>query len=409
MKMHIYKFFQTIHCYLLAGSMLCSGAAYAQLASWALGSNANVTAGTGITAAMNLGSGVTDAGYATHYGASGCTGRVIRNWTSSTTSISAAMSGAKYVEFTITPTGQNLLVSSFQFSMSAGFTTNGTGAGSMAVRFSKDNFATNTWLKHPSACSSELIYSANSSNNGSCANYTFNSSSSGSCTANPWPISVTAGQTLSFRIYIGTTQSATMWRTALRSVTINGVTSLPVTLTNFAASCAEESAVDLLWSTSSEKNSARFIVEKSRDLEQWAYVSEAEAAGNANYDIDYAVSDPYPFGGVSYYRLVQEDMNGERTIYGPVSVSCKHLENAINVFPNPSSGNFTAEILSKHGHGNATIALADLSGKIISRRSANLVEGVNQVMFDTESLAQGTYIVYVSSEADFQPVKLVIR
>jgi hypothetical protein len=185
---------------------------------------------------------------------------------------------------------------------------------------------------------------------------------------------------------------------------------LPIELLNFAANCNEKSQVELNWSTASEQNSANFIIERSRDLTQWEYVSTTNAAGNSNYNIDYSALDTDPLAGVSYYRLVQLDINGTEKIYGPISVSCAGNYNSIVVFPNPTQGNFTVEISSTEMFTNAQLQITDLTGKIIHQRSTNILEGKNQFTFEDLDLQLGTYIINLNSvNCKINPVRIVVQ
>ncbi len=188
-----------------------------------------------------------------------------------------------------------------------------------------------------------------------------------------------------------------------------GSSPLPVELTNFSATCNEQYKVDVNWSTASETNSQKFVVQRSRDLESWTYVSDRNASGNSNYKIDYFTEDESPLGGISYYRLVQVDNDGVERIYGPISVNCADAENSMIVFPNPTKGTFTVEVASSENISNAQIQLTDLTGKVITTRSVNIQEGNNQLLFEGIDLQLGTYIVRVVSKSEFKPVRVVVN
>ncbi len=185
---------------------------------------------------------------------------------------------------------------------------------------------------------------------------------------------------------------------------------LPVTLVNFAANCNEKAQVDVTWTTASEQNSEIFKVERSRDLAQWELLTTLNAAGNSNFNIDYAILDTDPFSGVSYYRLVQIDDNGVETIYGPISVSCSDTENSMIVFPNPTKGNFIVEISSSESISNAQIQITDLTGKVINERSTNILEGKSQFTFEGLDLQLGTYIINLKTgNGKINPVRVVVN
>jgi hypothetical protein len=185
---------------------------------------------------------------------------------------------------------------------------------------------------------------------------------------------------------------------------------LPVTMLNFAANCNEKSQVDVKWTTASEQNSQSFVVERSRDLSQWEYVTSINAAGNSNYNINYATADDSPISGTSYYRLIQIDLNGSEVIYGPISVSCAEESSEMIVFPSPNNGNFTVEITTDENLNESELVIIDLAGKIVSKRNINVLQGKTQAIFQNQELQVGTYIIQLnSSNHNIQPVKVVVN
>lgn len=182
---------------------------------------------------------------------------------------------------------------------------------------------------------------------------------------------------------------------------------LPVELIQFSVNCENEAKV--YWSTASERNSHKFVVEKSRDMIHWTVVEELAAADNSSTQLDYFVIDPAPYSGTSYYRLVQFDNDGAEKKYNPVSVSCNAPGNDISVYPNPTQGGFTVEISSAELVKDAGIQIIDLAGKLVYDRPINLTEGINQVYFENH-LEMGTYLIKViSDKKQFNPEKIVVN
>lgn len=70
---------------------------------------------------------------------------------------------------------------------------------------------------------------------------------------------------------------------------------LPVELTDFTATC-NDNMVDLKWTTASEQNSDKFIIEKTRDLENWVRVDSLDAAGSSSTEIKYQYNDVNVYG-----------------------------------------------------------------------------------------------------------------
>ena len=77
---------------------------------------------------------------------------------------------------------------------------------------------------------------------------------------------------------------------------------LPLELLEFRGHAEADRNV-LQWSTASEQNTKDFVVERSRDGEQFALVATLPAAGNSQTRLDYETYDPAPPPGMNYYRL----------------------------------------------------------------------------------------------------------
>jgi hypothetical protein len=182
---------------------------------------------------------------------------------------------------------------------------------------------------------------------------------------------------------------------------------LPVTMTSFNANCAGDK-VNISWTTASEFNASHFSLQTSRDGQTWTEVAQIEAAGTTSQTTNYFYQDMM-IGGVSYYRLVQVDFDGESEVFGPISVDCEINESSMTVYPNPTDNDFTVLIQTNETFENATIELVDLSGRSIEVKETNIMPGSTVVKFETGKINPGTYIVRIKGENDkFTPIRVVI-
>jgi hypothetical protein len=117
------------------------------------------------------------------------------------------------------------------------------------------------------------------------------------------------------------------------------VAPLPVELTAFQAAKAG-AAVDLSWSTASEKNNAGFEVERSANGKAFARLARIEGGGTSQTPRSYRYRDDAPLSGVSYYRLRQVDADGTAH-YSPVQTVTRTAPAAIVAYPNPTAGQAT--------------------------------------------------------------------
>ena len=114
------------------------------------------------------------------------------------------------------------------------------------------------------------------------------------------------------------------------------VAPLPVELTAFQATAAG-AAVDLSWSTASEKSNAGFEVQRSANGKAFAALARVAGAGSSQSLRRYRYRDAAPLSGVSYYRLRQVDADGTAT-YSPVQTVTRTAPANIAAYPNPTAG-----------------------------------------------------------------------
>jgi hypothetical protein len=85
----------------------------------------------------------------------------------------------------------------------------------------------------------------------------------------------------------------------------------------------------------------------------------------------------------------------------------ENAEPAISVYPNPANESFRVNIISG-SNGNGSIAIYDLSGKLVSEQSSTLTEGLNNITLSSASLQDGLYMVSVTAEGKQTMHKLTV-
>jgi hypothetical protein len=167
---------------------------------------------------------------------------------------------------------------------------------------------------------------------------------------------------------------------------------LPVELISFTAA-AQENAVRLTWATASEKNSARFEVERSADGKTFEKIGTVAAQGNSTRRIDYEFLDTKTLAKATtrYYRLRQVDTDGSAE-YSPVrSVqlgSISHLE----LYPNPAHRDLSVTGATAGG----AVEVFDALGRTVLTAPAN-ADGQARLTLPA-SLPSGVYIVRSGNE-----------
>ena len=183
---------------------------------------------------------------------------------------------------------------------------------------------------------------------------------------------------------------------------------LPVELISFNGWNA--GAVNQLqWKTASEKNTAKFIVEKSIDGVTYTSIGEQTAAGNSTTTLSYSLSDNQPVIGNNYYRLKTVDIDGKFSYSDVINIPVNeaYTNSFTRVYPNPTKGNLNVEIQSSTT-SNTKIVVFDVVGKKIFEKETSLVKGINTLTFDVADYADGAYILqFIDSTGKTHTTKFV--
>jgi len=178
-------------------------------------------------------------------------------------------------------------------------------------------------------------------------------------------------------------------------------TLLPVKLLNFTAvKIPNTSDVLLKWSSSSELNNDRFIIERADDGIHFSDLSAVKANGNINSLANYSFID----NGILakndlqlFYKLRQIGKNGAITFSEIVSIKQDEKKEPIILYPNPAKQQLNIQFAyavqgTIHAEVYNSIGVLSISKDII------ITEGQNSSM-DIHSLSEGMYILKTEHSA----------
>lgn len=174
-----------------------------------------------------------------------------------------------------------------------------------------------------------------------------------------------------------------------------------VTLTFFKAQ-RSENGVKVRWGTNLQRNTSRFIIERSANGYRWEEVGNVSAKGDKTIYTEYAWMDNSPQYGTNYYRLVEVENDGATKVYAVDLVTISTEVIPFYVYPNPSNGTFTVYL------GDAfsayDVEIMDLAGK--SREKQLLAAGKNELSLN---LPTGTYFVKVRMGSEVKTQRISIQ
>ena len=162
---------------------------------------------------------------------------------------------------------------------------------------------------------------------------------------------------------------------------------LPVELLSFDAKPVG-SAVQLDWTTASERNNDYFTILRSSDGTTFEELFTMEGAGVSNVPLYYTGVDRDPLMGTSYYKLRQTDTDGS-TSESEVEVVHFGTSTILAAYPNPAE-----EVLNIVGLTGTvgTLRITDALGRTVLELGST--EG-SRVVLDVSALPAGPYLLTV--------------
>lgn len=163
---------------------------------------------------------------------------------------------------------------------------------------------------------------------------------------------------------------------------INTSIILPVTFGQFEVKRNNRN-INIDWSTLSEINNDKFIIQRASENTKFENVGEVISAGNSFRQMNYNFVDKDLRSGMNYYRIQQIDLDGNFS-YSETRQIKVELISDILVYPNPSKNNI---VLSSASYGMYRIF--DAHGKII--KSINTEQTSNDI--DISEFESGLYFI----------------
>ncbi|HTB23775.1 MAG TPA: T9SS type A sorting domain-containing protein, partial [Puia sp.] len=184
---------------------------------------------------------------------------------------------------------------------------------------------------------------------------------------------------------------------------INSVsTPLPITLISFNA-FPENGEVKLEWSTASETDNAFFTIQKSTDGRGWTTVQKVLGSGTSSNIENYTAYDLTPFQGISYYRLMQTDIDGKQTFSPIISINLGNKNAEISVFPNPA---ISLVNISLPSSARYEISLLNITGQLIYNTT---ITTSDNLVLNVTGYKAGVYFVRVIHDGITETKKLIIN
>ncbi len=184
---------------------------------------------------------------------------------------------------------------------------------------------------------------------------------------------------------------------------------LPVTLIDFKGKC-DNHGIQLNWFTASEKDNQRFVIERSEDGINFKRIGEIPGSVSTNYIQQYFFYDQSPSSALNYYRLKQQDFNGELTVFKIISVDASCLSQQkleFSLYPNPVNQNIFIDF-NLDDDTDMSFEVSNSMGQIVKTIfNKRYEEGFQNLNIDVSDLCSGVYYFKSYSNIKTKVLKFV--
>ena len=178
------------------------------------------------------------------------------------------------------------------------------------------------------------------------------------------------------------------------SVSFEAPVTLPVDLSVFAVAKTNQ-GVAVKWSTKTEVNNDRFELERAGENGVYTKIYTEYAKGSG-YSYNYL--DRAPLLGNNYYRLVQFDLDGKKTISEPKVINYSNeIGNAegLAIYPNPVKDKFILKFNGVLQSNSQTVRVISSLGQIVLTKAVSKADLLAGHEFVAEGISSGVYVVEI--------------
>ncbi|MEO8147888.1 MAG: T9SS type A sorting domain-containing protein [Bacteroidia bacterium] len=171
-------------------------------------------------------------------------------------------------------------------------------------------------------------------------------------------------------------------------VLANILAPLPIQLIAYNAKCDGNKKVSVTWQTASEQNLNNYNVQRSADGIHFQTLTTVPPQMNITGIKNYNWTDHNPLSALAYYRLKENDVNGDETIFKVLAVkSCDGINDDGDIY---SSGTTIYFNINHAVFNDCLIQVFDVAGKKVMNKVHQFHDGNRNFQIETE-LAPGIY------------------
>jgi uncharacterized delta-60 repeat protein len=165
------------------------------------------------------------------------------------------------------------------------------------------------------------------------------------------------------------------------------------------AATTTNNGIDLSWSTSNEKNTSYFSIQRGSDCSNFAEIGKIKNKNNGTLN-RYSFEDTAPLNGYSYYRIQQVTADNN-FIYSKILRLRYTNDPSLKIFPNPVRDILHIEGLNSNK--TALIKVFNVNGVIIKK----VTTAIGCYNLNVRMLPAGTYYILIETNKKIEKKKLI--
>lgn len=187
----------------------------------------------------------------------------------------------------------------------------------------------------------------------------------------------------------------------------NSLEILPVKLKQFSVRYANEKMY-LQWITASETDNASFIIERAGQDGRFTTLATIPGKGTSDLENTYTFTDEKPLTQISYYRLVQVDLDGDKQYLGTKKMLNPHKnkDRLVILTSNPFINDLSLFINPDKAQ-KISCRVTDLNGRKVAGIDGVYQQGTTEINLSTAHLPKGIYLLTAIGELRTESYKIV--
>ena len=177
---------------------------------------------------------------------------------------------------------------------------------------------------------------------------------------------------------------------------------------NFSTKVLENNKILLEWTKPTSINGHYFVVERSKDAQNWQWVEKVPVSATTNSQ-DYSTIDHQPFKGKSYYRIQYAEANGVNYYSETQVVNLDNTTKLGDFYPNPSKQGWGFLNYWSNTEQLLDCKAFDAMGQQVYSLVQVVKEGTNVLKFDFTDLNQGVFFVKIEDKEQIVLKQIVLK